>query len=220
MINISKKASFFLSDSIISMSSLIILVCLVLSISFPAEPGMQQITKSLSFLVIIPILYIKLILKRNLKDYGLDLSDKKNGTVWAVIMLLISLLIAYFLISYTGFKKNYILPTYVVNNFWFFTTYELILVNILLFVQNFFYQGFALFTYFKKLSHWSIIIQAFLYLAFVIILGNFSWQLAPFIILSFTGGWVAYKSRSFIYAYVMGLLFIIILDSYIIYTIK
>jgi hypothetical protein len=223
MAYILRKIGFLSKDGILSMSSFVILVCLFLSISFPAEAGMQQITKNLSFLIIIPILYIKLILKKDLKSYGLNISekkDRKSGIFWAISMLFVSLLIAYFLLNYTEFKKSYGLAAYLVENFWIFMAYELILVNVLLFIQSFFYQGFILFTYFEKLGYWSILVQFFLYLIFILILGNFSWQLAPFIILSLTGSLVAYKSRSFIYSYIMGLLFIIILDSYIIYTIK
>jgi len=218
-----KKIGFLSKDSVLSMSSFVILVCLFLSISFPAEAGLQQITKSFSFFVVIPILYIKLILKKDLRSYGMNISEKKNrraGIFWAILMLFISLMIAYLLFNYTGFKKSYGLAAYIVDNFWIFIAYELILVNILLFMQSFFYQGFVFFTYLKKFGYWSILIQFFLYLLFISVLGNFSWQLSPFIILSLTGGWVAYKSKSFVYSYAMGLLFIIVLDSYIIYTMK
>jgi len=223
MRNIFKKASFFSNDSVLFVSSFIILACLFLSISFPAKSGIQQITKNMSFLVIIPILYIKLVLKKNLKDYGLTFSNnknKKNIIILTSIVFFFSLLVVYALINYTNFKKDYHLESYIINNFWFFMTYELILVNILLFIQTFFYQGFIMFTYLKKLNHWSIFIQFFLYVINITILGSFSWQMVPFIIISLTGGLITYKSRSFIYSYIMGLLFIIILDSYIIYTIK
>jgi hypothetical protein len=223
MTYILKKISFLSKDSVLSMSSFVILVCLFLSISFPAEPGLQQITKNLFFMIIIPVLYIKLVLKKDLKNYGLNIPEKghrKFGLFWAALMLFVSLLIAYLLLNYTGFKKEYGLAAYIVDNFWIFLIYELVLVNILLFIQNFFYQGFVLFTFFKKMDYWSVFVQFMLYILFILVLGNFSWQLAPFIILSLTGGWVTYKSHSFVYSYIMGLLFIIILDSYIIYTIK
>ena len=223
MKNIFKKASFFPNDGTLFISSFIILACLFLSISFPAKAGVQQITKNLSFLVIIPILYIKLILKKNLRDYGLTFfndKNKRNGIIWTPIMFFASLLIIYILINYTDFKKNYNLESYIINNFWFFMIYELILVNILLFIQTFFYQGFIMFTYLKKINYWSIFVQFFLYVINITILGSFSWQMVPFIIISLTGGLITYKSHSFIYSYIMGLLFIIILDSYIIYTIK
>jgi hypothetical protein len=217
------KRRNFINNSGLWMSSLIILACLFLSISFPAKAGFQQITKNLSFLVIIPVLYIKLVLKEDLKNYGLNFSKKENkkrGIFWAMFMLFVSFLVAYLLINYTDFKKGYILAAYITGNFGIFIAYELILVNLLLFIQNFFFQGFVLFTYLKKLDYWSILIQFCLYSLFIFVLGNFSWQLAPFIILSLTGGWVTYKSRSFLYSYLMGFLFIIILDSYIIYTLK
>jgi hypothetical protein len=218
-----KKIGAYFEDSALSVSSFVILTCFFLSISFPADPGFQQITKSLFFLVIIPALYIKFILKKSPKSFGFTFSrgkDKKAGIFWSIVMLLVSLMIAYLMISYTPFGKAYGLESYVTNNFWIFMAYELVLVNIMLFMQSFFYQGFVLFTFLEKMGIWSILIQFLLYLLFIFILGNFSWQLAHFVILSLAGGWVAYKSRSFVYSYIMSLLFIIILDSYIIYTIK
>jgi membrane protease YdiL (CAAX protease family) len=198
----------------------VILICLALFYFFPAKDTMQNITRSIFFLVIIPVLYIKIILKKDLKEFGLSLSEPKQGFFWSGIMLAVSIAIGLILIFSFNLKKNYILPAYLLNSFWLFLLYEFVLVNFFFFIQEFFFKGFVLFSFLRKLGWVSVLISFAIYFLLILFTGNLNWQIAPMLILAATGGIVSYKSRSFVYAYMMGLVFLVFFDTFLIHILN
>ena len=201
-------------------SFVIFLLCLALALSFPVSGSLQKFSNVFFFLFLLPVLYIKFILKKDLRDFGFNLQNKKNGFLWAGAMLGVSLLIIFILVRFFDFQNQYLLPAYIATKFGAFLLYELVLVNFIFFLQELFFKGFLLFTLEKKLGFSCFLIQAAVCVVFIILAQSLSWQIAPLVILSLTGGIVTYKSKSFIYSYLMGLVFLIILDSYIIYLFK
>jgi len=216
----SKKENSILQWKETLLTTIIILACLLLSTFYPTADIGQNITSALFFLVLIPLLYLKLILKKSLADFGFSLQNARAGFLWGGIMLTLSLLLSFLLFHFTGLKATYVLPIFVMTNFWFFLLYELLFVSLLVFLQDAFFKGFVLFSFTKKFNYWAIVFSSGLYFIFLALTGNFGWQTTPYIILSLAGGVVAYKSRSFLYAYFMSLFFLIFFDAYLIYILK
>lgn len=202
--------------------SFLLFSCLILSVIFPVDNSslIQLIIRNIFFLVILPALYIKIVLKKNLSDFGLNIRDKKTGLFFGAILFIILIILYYFLFSYTSLQKKYALPSNTIGQFSFFVLYELLLMNILLFSQEFFYRGFMLSTLSRKFGYWSILIQSAVFILFSSLSSGFFWQFSAPIALSVTNGFLAYKSKSFIFPYLSGLLFIITVNSYIIYSIN
>ncbi|HPN96375.1 MAG TPA: hypothetical protein PLK35_01275 [Candidatus Moranbacteria bacterium] len=217
---ISTKKNFFLANKEISVSLLVAFACLFFSFVFPAHGFVQIITKNLFFLVIIPALYIKIILKKEVGDFGLNLKNGKEGIVWGASVLFFSFFISFLLIKFTTLKNSYLLPDYATGNFLFFLLYELLFVNFFLFIQDFFYRGFILFILKEKLFFWAVFIQSFVLVLSLILSGTASFNSLITILMSLGGGLIAYKSRSFVYAYLYAIIFSIIFDSYIIYNLN
>ncbi len=222
MTNIKIKNKVLTKDFLITIT--VILSCLGLFIYFPTFNNIQELTKDVFFFLFIPLLYIKFILKKNINAWGLNMQNKKEGFIWAVLMLLLSLIMVYIFIRFTSFTTHYSLSSLIINSFWSFLIYILIFINLILFLQEYFFRGFVLFAFYQKIGYWSILIQVGLYLIMLLLVpGNFQqtfWQALPFVILTFTGGVTAYKSKSMVYSYLSGLLFFLILTSYLIYLIK
>ncbi len=217
------KKSLLLNYKEFFLTSAIIIVCLVLSIVFPTTGFFQDLTRGFFFLFLAPILYLKFILKKKIKTSGLNLKNKKVGIIWGSAMLVISLVSIFTLIKLTNFSASYRISAIIINNFWFFTLYMFVLANFILFIQEYFFRGFILNTFREETGKWSVVIQALIYLIVVIIQKGFNanlWQMVPMLILALTGGITAYKSKSMIYSYISGLLFFIILNSYLIHLIK
>jgi membrane protease YdiL (CAAX protease family) len=214
------KTKFLTEWKDVLAGSFMIVACLTLFSFFPANGPSQGFSRILFFLLIIPALYVKLILKKNFKDFGLNFSVTRKNGLWFLWALLASFLISFLLVRFTSFKSHYPLPDYAIRNFWWFLVYELIFVNVWLFLHEAFYRGFVFFTFAEKLKYWSILISFALFAFFLVLTNNLSWGMAPYLIIALTGGWLTYKTSSFIYSYLMGLLFIIILDAYIIQLIK
>jgi len=199
---------------------LVIIFCLLLSIFFPAQNSIQLITKNIFFLVVVPILYYKLILKKNISDFGLALGNKKAGVFWGILSFLATLLVFFLLYTYTDFKKNYLLSSYVVHNFWIFLLYEIIIANLFVFIQEFFWRGFILLYFSKKISYLAIFLQFIIFILIAIPIENSFWQMAPTLVISLFSGIIVYKSRSIFYSWLSALFSLIILDSFIIYHLK
>lgn len=213
---IRKKRNILLTWKEELLTSAVIVVCLVLFFFFPAQGPAQAATASLAFLFLIPFLYLKLTLKKNLKDHGWQMGDWKKGLVFASISLIASLLIFYALYHYTPLPKMYRLPAFVANNFWLFLLYEFILVGFFLALYEFFFRGLVLFSFLPKTGRLSVLIQWFFFAAFLALSENFKWQNAPYLIVAVFAGLIAYKSRSLLYSFSFGLFFLIIFDAVII----
>lgn len=204
----------------LSITMAVALICLSLFFVFPTDGIFESLTKSVFFLFLIPVLYIKLVLKRSVREFGLNLQNTRTGFLWGGIMLLVSLLSLYLFSRFTSFQSRYILPESVMGSFWIFLLYEIVLINALIFLQEFFFQGFILNTLASKTRFWSILLSALAYAGILLISKDLNWQKLPLLIMSLTGGWITYQSRSFIYAHCTTLLILLIFDTYIIYTLR
>jgi membrane protease YdiL (CAAX protease family) len=185
--NIYKKTNFIWKDTELLVSSLVIFACLFLAIVFPVDNNSlaQLLTKNVFFLVVIPALYIKLILKKNLADFGLNIKNKKTGVIWGIFFLVFLSLLYYALFNYTSLPKKYTLPQNVANSFPFFLLYELVLMNILIFSYEFFFRGFVQFLFFEKIGYWTILFQSAIFILFSSLNNGFFWQLQKQIIYFF-----------------------------------
>ncbi len=212
--------SFFSSNQEMLVSFSVALLFLFLSLAFPAQNSAQKITKSLFFLILLPMAYIKIILQKNLADFGWNLKNQNIAWRWGIAIIIFTLAIFYLMINFTQFKSGYILDNYIKNNFWWFLFHELIVINFIVFIYSYFFQGFLLTIFRERFRHWAIALQAGIFFVILLLAKNFLWQTAPFILLSVTGGLLAYKTKSFFYSYFAGIFAIIILDTYIIYLTK
>lgn len=194
----------------------VIVVCLGLFFLFPSQGPAQAITASLIFLFLAPFLYLKLILKKNLRSCGWQIGGWKTGIIFAIISLIFSLLIFYALYHYTPFSKNYALPLIATQKFGFFLLYEFLLVGFFLALYEFFFRGFAMFSFAGKFGIICAGLQWLLFLAFLFLAGNLSWQNTPYMITGFFSGLITFRSRSLLYSFVFSLLFLLISDALII----
>ena len=199
---------------------LVMISCLLFSVFFPVKNSAQIITRNIFFMIFVPILYYKIILRKNISEFGLNFNSKKTGIFWGLSMFLASILIFFSLYFYTNFKKDYTVSAYIVNNFWIFLFHELILVNIFVFIQEFFWRGFVLLYFSEKIGIFSIFLQFVFYALFIILTGNSFWQTTPLLVISLFSGIIVYKSRSIFYSWIFALFFLVILDSFIIYRLK
>ncbi|HEX7586142.1 MAG TPA: hypothetical protein VF390_00720 [Patescibacteria group bacterium] len=222
MLNKEKQLRFLIHWKDLLASSFALLVCLLLFLFFPVNGPLQNLSRSLFFLLVVPALYVKIILKKKLSDFGFAFSASRKGFLWLGGTLLAALLIAYVLVNFTGFKDAYInmIPFAVYNTFRSFLFYELLFVNFLLFLHEAFFNGFVLFTFKEAFGYWSILIVTLSFLIFLALFNSLNWGMVPSIIAITLGTWMAYITRSFIYSYLMGFAFMIILDAYIIHLFK
>ena len=198
----------------------VIIACLFLYAIFPTNNIFQQIISSLTFLLVIPFLYVKIILKKSIKNFGFKKGNWMTGIFWSVISLIISSSIAYIIFRYFGFLEKYPFPRYLTSHFLLFLAYEILLVGFFAFLYETFFRGFLMLSFSKKIGLWSIVLQTLVFLLFFYLSGNISWTMVPYIIFLFFSGIITYLSGSIIYSLATFVVFNIIFDSFFIYAIK
>jgi len=135
-------------------------------------------------------------------------------------MFFVFILIFFLLHRFTDFKSNYILSDSIIYSFPIFLLYELVIVNFLIFLLEFFFCGFVFFSFFDFFPRLAILIQFILFSLGTLLMFGLSWQILPALVISLNSGIIIYKSRSIVYAHLSALLSFIILDSLIIYHLK
>jgi membrane protease YdiL (CAAX protease family) len=209
-----KTEGFFLRNRESVITFILAVACIFLYSFFPVSTGPQKIFSNITFLLIIPALYIKIILKKKLKDFGLQAGDWKKGVFWSIFFLAILIAILYLAFNYTDLAQKYQVNGYAAGDFRFFVGYEILIVGMFLFLYEFFYRGFILFSFSKKIGMWAILIPAGLFFIFSLITNNFNWENANFLVLSLVSGVIAYKSRSIWYSFITSLVFIALMDAF------
>ncbi len=121
------------------------------------ELGYWFISDSLTYLVI-PILIIKIVLKSNLKDFGLQVGDYKLGLFLAVLFILIMIPINWFSSTDPAFAATYPLLEKARDSWSIFIFYELGLLLYLI-AWEFIWRGFTLFGLKEKFGYYSVLIQ-------------------------------------------------------------
>lgn len=202
------------------LSLIIIAACLILAAIFPVQAGVQEITKDLFFLVFIPVLYIRLILKKSLADFGINLKNRKMGFIGAAVMFVLAALTSLCFLRYNEFRMSYYLPDLAVSHFGYFILYEFLFINFYLIIYEFFFRGFVLFVLAPVIKFWAVPAQLLILLAPSVLTGKLAWNILPTVIIAFFGGILAYRSRSIFYSYLAAFFFNLMLDAYLIHTLK
>ena len=196
----------------------VVLICLVLYIIFPVNNIFQRIVSVITFLFVIPFLYIKIVLKKDMKSLGIQKGEWKAGVFWSIMAIIVSFLVEYILFKYLKFEFKYPFPPYLANNFPAFLAYEIIMVGMFTALYEFFFRGFLMLNFFNKFGIWSVLLQSLVFLILFLLAGK--WALLPYIIFVFWSGIITYLSRSIVYSFASSVIFIIIFDSFFIYFTK
>ena len=194
-------------------SFLLIILCLFMIKLFPEKDHFQKLIISLTFLLIVPVLYVKIVLKENLRKFGLKVGEWKPGLIWIFISLVVSSLILYLIYNYLDFAEKYYLPQKTIESFGLFIFYETAIAGFFIALYEFFFRGFIMFGFSEKLKHKAIILQFILFILFLIINKDFNWIFAPYMMTALFSGVIAYKSKSLIYSFLFSWLFIILSDA-------
>lgn len=193
----------------------IIAISLFLYAVFRVEGDFQKIVTTISFLFIIPILYIRTILKESLYNFGIQKGDWKNGLKYSIFSLLILIPIFYILFNDFNFISKYYIPENSIISFSSFVFREIVVVAFFVALYEFFFRGFVMFYFSKKLNSglYANIIQTSIFYVFLAIIGSFGWVVSPYIIMAPLAGMIAYKSQSIIYSFVFSWLVVLVVDT-------
>jgi membrane protease YdiL (CAAX protease family) len=127
-----------------------------------------------------------------------------------LIALVSTLLLAKFI---PAFQENFSLPALVQNSFVWFVVHELLLVPIIVGLYEIFFRGFIQKSWLeKRFGAWAILMQALIFIAFLLMTGSFGWTTFPFILFSFFSGFLVWYNNSLLQAWLAQWLYLFILD--------
>lgn len=208
------KKSFFSTE--LYATGAVIAACLFFVGYFPKDDIFQEVVVGTFFFLIVPALYSKIILKKGLKDLGVETGDWKSGIMWIAISAVMLFLIYYILFHYTSFADKYSLPARAAAEFKYFVLYEILVVGFISALYEFFFRGFVMFIFKERFGQLAIVIQAVVFLLLLAFSGSRDFSMVPLLVVSLFSGLTAYRSESLIYSFAVSLLSVVILDSVII----
>lgn len=189
-----------------------ILSCLGLYSLFPTVDNFQKIITLIVFFVLIPVLYDKFILKRNLTLYRTRLGEWKKGLLYSIGGIFFGILIILGLIKFSNLMDGYRVPVQITKSFGYFVFYELGITFLLVVIYEFFFRGFVMFHFVSLFKRRAILMQFLVFVLFLTLTSSFSATIIPYIIFSLIAGLIAYKTNSLLYSFGGQLILIIIVD--------
>ncbi|MFA6183883.1 MAG: hypothetical protein WC682_02145 [Parcubacteria group bacterium] len=206
-----KREEIFNIETVTTLS--VILICLLLFAFFTVKGSFQQVILGLVVFLLLPLLYIKVILKEDLNNFGFKINKWKEGFFIFPVCLLIMGGFFYIIFSYTNFSQNYFLGKYdMVNSYAYLFVYEFLIVNLFVFLYEVFFRGFVMFYFGKRFNVYTIFIQFLLFLIFLDMMGRLSMDYVFYMMTALLAGMIAYKSKSLVYSYLFSIIVLIASD--------
>ncbi len=177
---------------------------------------MHQFAYFFILMFILPALYVKLVMKKNLKDFGLSLGDVKIGRN---ILILIPLLVApliYIASKMPDVRSEYPLAKILLTDKTYLFVYELGYVIFYYIAWEFFFRGFLLFGLKDKYgASAAILIQTIS--SCLIHIGKPEGEIIGSIIVGIIFGVIALRTKSIWYVFALHIAIGIFTDIFIIY---
>lgn len=184
------------------------LLALAVAWLFPVNAVTESLFSALILLLAFPLLVIKFIIKKPLKDFGLQQGNKKVGMLLAAAAVITFALINYLLIFKFNQRDRLIGSPGISLNFWTFLEYELLASTLSVFSLEFFFRGFLQLGLEKNLGLGALLVPALLNTA---IFYKYSWFILLLRLLLFlAAGLITQRSRSIYYsAFALWLIYLL-----------
>ena len=184
------------------MSNAVIVASLLLALYFPVDNVVQLLVAHIVFLVILPLLYIRFLLKEKVSAFGISWGKVGMGSLWLALGLFVVAVGLGMLSQSTDILSRFSLPLTLRLNFGFFLLY-LFVIGVYIFIFEFFFRGFVLFVWENVIGMKAVVVQAYFFLMFIMLL---SYQktiisLISITIMALISGFIAARSRSIVYSF-------------------
>jgi membrane protease YdiL (CAAX protease family) len=179
------------------------------------NPVFQTLLVSVTFLLVVPILYSKIVLQESLKNLGWQEGRMFLGILSSIVSVAIALGIIFLLMRTTSFSEHYVFPVGVEMHFGWFVFYELVLVTVAAFLYEFFFRGLVQLLWLRSFGVWAAVLQSLFFFGLLFLGDDVSWQRVPMILFSPFAGAIAYLSRSIWYSFGASWVFFFLTDVFL-----
>ncbi len=179
------------------------------------NPIFQTLLVSITFFLVVPILYSRIVLKESLKNWGWQEGKIFLGILSGMISVALALVAVFFLSRYTNLTEEYFFPVSVQKSFLWFLLYELVFASLATLLYEAFFRGLVQLLWLRSFGIWAVFFQAIFFVGLLFLSGDISWQSAPLIIFSPFAGLIAYFSQSLWYSWAASWLFFFLTDVFL-----
>ncbi|MDD5083866.1 MAG: hypothetical protein PHT88_02915 [Candidatus Moranbacteria bacterium] len=187
------------------MSNAIIVASLLAAAFFPTENAIQSLISDSVFLVILPIFFVKFLLKGDLSEYGFSLGKMLRGSLWMIVLLsgIVAGLAA--VIHYTDILARFAVPLSIRVSFLMFLLY-LFVTGVYIFIFEFFFRGFVFFVWEKFGGMKAIAMQTLLFMLFLVAGSHGKVDILFLIAIAMAvfSGFLVAQSRSIVYSFLFS----------------
>ena len=165
---------------------------------------------------IVPVLYIKLIMKRPLSDFGFGLGDIKWGSKWLITIPFLIVPIIYFVSKMPDLRMEYPLAKSLLTDQSHLFVYELGYIIFYYIAWEFFFRGFLLFGLKERFGAFNaVLIQTIS--SCLVHIDKPEGEIIGSIVVGVLFGMIALRSRSFWWVFMLHISIGILTDIFIIY---
>lgn len=197
----------------IIITTLFIAICLFLVAIFPVASDFQRVISFLMFLVVIPVGYIRVVLKKPLAGFGVQMGNWKKGLSSLLLALAFSLPLVYIAIQYASFLEGYGIVRVISKSFLHFVIYSLLVVPFFSLTFEFFFRGLVLVSFGRKIGKWAILLQLAMFAVFLLVTGNFNLNFSYYLLAGAFSGWLMWKNQSLLWSTLYTWMFVILADT-------
>lgn len=196
-----------------------LLLSLLLFIYFPTTDRLSLSVQSIIiltvFFLLFPLLYARFILNESWQGIGFRMDNGFFHWVGVISTVVFGFALFYFGYQmWPALREAYQLPFSVEKSFFSFVRYELFLFCTVFFYEVFF-RGFIMLLFLRSFGRWAILLQWFIFLAFLLVSQSFGMGQIAMILFAPLAGWVAYRSRSILYSFVATATFLFLTDVFL-----
>ncbi|NTW29904.1 MAG: hypothetical protein HGB34_02085 [Candidatus Moranbacteria bacterium] len=197
-----------------------IFLTMLLYVLFPAEsrlnPTLQSIVLGVALFVLLPILYVKLVLREPLSTLGFRGSVRTFGLLSIPLSVIPLLSVWYVLLRTFPVAEAYHIPAAISGSFVMFLSYEVLLVGSISFLYEVFFRGAVQLLWLRESVLPAVFAQVALFVTFMAVSGGgLFWSDASLILAAFASGFVASYTRSISYAWASAWLMIFLSDVFV-----
>ncbi len=179
------------------------------------NPFFQTFLVSITFFLVVPVLYSKIVLEESLKNWGWQEGKMFLGMLVGMLSVAVALGLIFVLTRTTAFSSEYSFPVTVQTHFGWFLVYELVVVAFTALLYEVFFRGLIQLLWLRSFGLWAVLFQALFVLTLLFLTGDISWQRVPLILFTPFAGLIAHFSQSIWYSWGASFLFFFLTDIFL-----
>lgn len=197
-------------------TGLLVLGVFTAYIFLPSSPDLsgaiQSILFGIVFLVLVPLLYVKLVLKQPLSAIGFTWTARRYGLSVVFVSIVPLLSIWFLLLRLYEMDTLYSLPDVVRTSFLWFLFYQVVLVGMAVSLYEVFFRGLVMLSWLSATGIVSVFLQFGVFVLFTSLYSGLEWQNVPLLLAGLASGFVAYYTRSLWYSWMTAWLLLLFAD--------